>query len=76
MRRIGTFGWVLMVAVVVTVVLNVVAPDIGIFAAIVLVLLVFAVAAEGMGGYSEVLWDETMVERKRETRRKAMGCPS
>ena len=29
MRRITTFGWVLIAAVVVTVVLNVVAPDIG-----------------------------------------------
>jgi hypothetical protein len=77
MRRIGPFGWILIVAAVVTVVLNVVVPDVGIFAAIVLALLIFAAAAEGMGGFSEVLWDETMVERKRETlgRRFRRGRP-
>ncbi len=64
-------------AAVLTVALNLVAPDVGIFAAIVFALLVFAVAAEGMGGFSETLWDEWAVERKRETlgRRFRRGRP-
>ena len=64
MRRVGLHTWLLLAAVVVTVVLNVVVPEIGIYAAIGLVLLLFAALAEGMGvsfdGYN-------LHERKGET---------
>ena len=72
MRRIGTFGWVLIVAVVATVVLNVVAPDVGIFAAIVLVLLVFGIVADGMGTTMNVIGDDLTAEQMTQPRRDAL----
>ncbi len=80
MRRIGTFGWILIAAVVATLALNVVAPAVGIYAAVVLALLVLAAAAEGMGGLggpNEMVFDQTVNERKRETlsRRYRRGRP-
>jgi hypothetical protein len=63
MRRIGPYRWVL-VAVVATIALNLVLPEIGIYAAIALVLVLFAALAEGMAvtfdGYN-------LHERKGET---------
>ena len=47
MRRLAPYRWVL-VAIVVTVALNLAVPEVGIYAAIALVLLVFAALAEGM----------------------------
>ena len=72
MRRIGTFGWVLIAAVVATVVLNVVAPDVGIYAAIALVLLLFGVVADGMGTTMNLIGNDLTSDQMTQPRRDAL----
>jgi hypothetical protein len=77
MRRIPTLGWILVAAVVATVVLNLVAPAAGIVAALALVLVFMAAAAEGMSNNAGSFDVSTVADRKREalTRRHRRGRP-
>ena len=54
-----------------TVALNLVAPDIGIFAAIALVVVLMGFAAEGAGGVGD-FFDPTVHQRKREVLSKML----
>jgi hypothetical protein len=77
MGRVTTLGWVLLGAVVATVVLAVVAPGVGLVAAIVLAVAVGVAVADGFG--APVSWFDVDVasERKREalTDRLKRGRP-
>lgn len=72
MRRIPKFGWVLIVAVIATVGLNVVAPDVGIFAAIALALVLFGVVADGMGTTMVLLGDDVGPDEMTQPKRDAL----
>ena len=72
MRRISPFGWVLIVALLVTVGLNVVAPDIGIFAAIALVLVLFGLVADGMGTMGNIIGNELTANQIAQPKRDAL----
>jgi len=72
MRRIPKLGWVLIVAVVVTVVLNVLSPDLGIFAAIALVLVVFGLVADGMGTTMNLIGNDLTSDQMTQPRRDAL----
>ncbi len=72
MRRISPLGWALIATVAVTVVLNVLAPDIGIFAAIALVLLLFGLVADGMGTTMNLIGDDLTSDQMTQPRRDAL----
>jgi hypothetical protein len=72
MRRIPTFGWILIAALVATVVLNAVAPDVGIFAAIALVLVLFGLVADGMGTAMNLIGDDLSPDQVTERKRDAL----
>jgi hypothetical protein len=72
MRRIGTLGWILIVAVIVAVVLNVLEPDIGIYAAIALVLFLFGLVADGMGTTMNLIGDDLDQDQMTQPKRDAL----
>ena len=77
MRRVPTFGRVLITVVLATVALNLVAPGAGLVAAIGLALVILAVAAEGMGDNAGFFDVHAVSDRKREAlaRRYRRGRP-
>jgi hypothetical protein len=77
MPRITPLGWVLVAAVIATVVLALVAPGAALVAAVVLALLALATLTEGFGPNAGWFDVGTASERKRETltRRLKLGRP-
>ncbi|MGZ4268897.1 MAG: hypothetical protein ACXVFN_12590 [Solirubrobacteraceae bacterium] len=77
MRRLSAYAWTLIAVFVATVALNAVAPKVGIFAAVVLALLLMAAAAEGMSDNAGFFDIGAVSERRREAlaRRYRRGRP-
>jgi hypothetical protein len=77
MRRLTALGWFLLAAAIVTAVLALLAPGAGLAAAVILVLVILSVIAEGFG--ANVGWFDIGIasDRKREvlTRRFKRGRP-
>src|SRR4051794_1487065 len=77
MRRLTALGWFLLAAAAVTVALAVVAPGAGLVAAVILVLVILSVVAEGFGANAGWFDIGAASDRKREvlTRRFKRGRP-
>ncbi|SRR6266545_4925668 len=77
MRRLTTLGWFLLAAVVVTAILALVAPGVGLVAAVIVVLVVLSVVAEGFGPNAGWFDVGAASDRKREVlaRRFKRGRP-